>query len=68
MRVRSVVVDVAVRKKLLRVNPCFALEFAVASKGLLRPHYYVAVGAQRIESQSIPYTWATSSGSLPKRD
>jgi hypothetical protein len=31
--------NVAVRKKLLALNPCSGVEFPVAVKGLFRPHY-----------------------------
>jgi integrase len=47
--------NVAVRKKLLPLNPCSAVEFPVAVKGLFRPHYVTWSEQQRIESHGPQY-------------
>ena len=38
-RVLRRTLNVAVRKKSIRANPCAGVEFPVAVKGLFRPHY-----------------------------
>ena len=47
--------NVAVRKKLLAVNPCVGVEFPVAVKGLFRPHYVTWSEQQQIESHGPQY-------------
>ena len=47
--------NVAVRKKLLPLNPCSAVEFSVTVKGLFRPHYVTWSEQQRIESHGPQY-------------
>ncbi len=49
-RVLRRMLNVAVRKKLLAVNPCAGVEFPVAVKGLFRPHYVAWSEQQKIES------------------
>jgi integrase len=49
-RVLRRMLNVAVRKKLLAVNPCSGVEFPVAVKGLFRPHYVAWSEQQKIES------------------
>jgi integrase len=47
--------NVAVRKKLLAVNPCSSVEFPVAVKGLFRPHYVPWSEQQQIEAHAPRY-------------
>ena len=47
--------NVAVRKKLLPLNPCSAVEFPVAVKGLFRPHYVTWSEQQKIEWHGPQY-------------
>jgi integrase len=54
-RVLRRMLNVAVRKKLLAVNPCSGVEFPVAVKGLFRPHYVAWSEQQTIESHAPPY-------------
>ena len=54
-RVLRCMLNVAVRKKLLRTNPCSAVEFPVTVKGLFRPHYVTWSEQQKIESRSPQY-------------
>jgi integrase len=54
-RVLRRMLNVAVRKKLLPLNPCSAVEFPVAVKGLFRPHYVTWSEQQRIESHGPQY-------------
>src|ERR1700722_19127430 len=49
-RVLRRMLNVAVRKKLLPANPCSAVEFPVAVKGLFRPHSLASSEQQKIES------------------
>lgn len=49
-RVLRRMLNVAVRKKLLAANPCSGVEFLVAVKGSVRPHYVAWSEQQRIES------------------
>jgi integrase len=48
-RVLRRMLSLAVRKRLLPANPCAAVEFPVAVKGLFRPHYVSWSEQQRIE-------------------
>lgn len=48
-RVLRRVFNVAVRKKLLPVNPCAGVEFPVSIRGLFRPHYVTWSEQQIIE-------------------
>jgi len=54
-RVLRRMLNVAVRKKLLAVNPCSGVEFPVAVKGLFRPHYVSWSEQQKIESHAPQY-------------
>ena len=54
-RVFRRMLNVAVRKKLLAVNPCVGVEFPVAVKGLFRPHYVTWSEQQQIESHGPQY-------------
>ena len=54
-RVLRRMMNVAVRKKLLAANPCLAVEFPVAVKGLFRPHYVTWSEQERIESHAPQY-------------
>jgi integrase len=54
-RVLRRMLNVAVRKKLLAVNPCSGVEFPVAVKGLFRPHYVSWSEQQTIESHAPQY-------------
>lgn len=54
-RVLRCMLNVAVRKKLLRANPCSGVEFPVAVRGLFRPHYVAWSEQQKIESHSPQY-------------
>lgn len=54
-RVLRYMLNVAVRKKLLRANPCSGAEFPVSLKGLFRPHYVTWSEQQRIESHAQQY-------------
>jgi integrase len=54
-RVLRRMLNVAVRKKLLAINPCSGVEFPVAVKGLFRPHYTTWSEQQRIESHGPQY-------------
>ncbi|MGH7744593.1 MAG: tyrosine-type recombinase/integrase [Candidatus Dormibacteria bacterium] len=54
-RVLRCMLNVAVRKKLLRSNPCSGAEFPVAVRGLFRPHYVTWSEQQQIESRSPQY-------------
>jgi integrase len=54
-RVLRRMLNVAVRKKLLPANPCSAVEFPVAVKGLFRPHYVTWSEQEKIESHGQQY-------------
>jgi integrase len=54
-RVVRRILNVAVKKKLVPANPCMAVEFPVAVKGLFRPHYMTWSEQQRIEFQAPQY-------------
>ena len=54
-RVLRRMLNVAVRKKLLAINPCSGVEFPVAVRGLFRPHYITWSEQQRIESHGPQY-------------
>lgn len=51
LRVLRLMLNVAVRKKLLPANPCAGVEFPVKVKGLFRPHYKTR-SERRIEFQA----------------
>ena len=51
-RVLRRMLNVAVRKKLLPVNPCSGVEFPVAVKGLFRPHYVTWSEQRTIEAHA----------------
>jgi integrase len=55
LRVLRRMLNVSVRKKLLRANPCSGVEFPVAVKGLFRPHYVTWSEQQRIEASAPNY-------------
>ncbi len=55
LRVLRRIMNVAVRKKLVPLNPCAGVEFPVAVKGLFRPHYMGWAEQQQIEFQSPDY-------------
>jgi integrase len=54
-RVLRRMLNVAVRKKLLPLNPCWGAEFPVAVRGLFRPHYVSWSEQQRIETAAPVY-------------
>src|SRR5215472_3497731 len=54
-RVLRCMLNVAGRKKVLRTNPCSAVEFPVAVNGLFRPHYVSWSEQQKIESNAPQY-------------
>jgi integrase len=54
-RVLRRMLSVAVRKKLLPVNPCASVEFPVAVKGLFRPHYVTWSEQRTIEAHAPEY-------------
>ena len=54
-RVLRRMLNVAVRKKLLPANPCAGVEFPVAVKGLLRPHYVTWSEQRTIETHAPEY-------------
>ena len=54
-RVLRRMLNVAVRKKLLAINPCSGVEFPVAVRGLFRPHYITWSEQQLIESHGPQY-------------
>ncbi len=47
--------NIAVRKKRLAINPRSTVEFPVAIKGLFRPHYVTSSEQQRIEFHATAY-------------
>ncbi len=55
LRVLRRALNVAVRKKLLPVNPCAGVEFPVKVKGLFRPHYVSWSEQQQIELTAPEY-------------
>jgi integrase len=55
LRVLRLIMNVAVRKKLVPLNTCAGVEFPVAVKGLFRPHYMGWAEQQQIEFQSPDY-------------
>ena len=54
-RVFRLMLNVAVRKRLLPSNPCWGVEFPVAVRGLFRPHYMSWSEQQRIEAEAQVY-------------
>jgi integrase len=54
-RVLRRMLNVAVRKKLLPLNPCSGVEFPVTLKGLFRPHYTAWSEQQIIEKHAPDY-------------
>jgi len=54
-RVLRRALNVAVRKKLLRVNPCAGVEFPVSVRGLFRPHYVTWSEQRMIEFHAPEY-------------
>src|SRR5207237_2672024 len=54
-RVLRRVLNVAVRKKLLRFNPCSEVEFPVVVRHLFRPHYVSWSEQQRTERHAPDY-------------
>lgn len=62
LRVLRRMLNVAVRKKLLTLNPCSTAEFPVFVKKLFRPHYVPWSEQQRIDPtvRSICGTWFAS--------
>jgi hypothetical protein len=54
-RVLRRILNVAVKKKLCRTNPCSAVEFPVSVQGLFRPHYMTWSEQERIESHAPAY-------------
>ena len=55
LRVLRRMLNVAVRKRLLRSNPCAMVEFPVALKGLFRPHYVTWSEQRQIENNAMPH-------------
>ena len=55
LRVLRRMLNVAVRKRLLRSNPCAMVEFPVKLKGLFRPHYVTWSEQQLIENNAMPH-------------
>jgi hypothetical protein len=66
-RVLRRMLNVAVRKKLLPLNSCSAVEFPVAVKGLFRPHYvqidHLFARMRRLNTYEAKTNAMTSSGS-----
>jgi integrase len=54
-RVLRRILSVAVKKKVLPVNPCAAVEFPVIVKGLFRPHYMTWSEQAQIEKEAPAY-------------
>ena len=54
-RVLRRIFSVAVKKRLVMVNPCSAVEFPVRVKGLFRPHYVTWSEQTKIEGQAPEY-------------
>jgi integrase len=54
-RVLRRILSVAVKKKLIPVNPCAAVEFPVMVKGLFRPHYVTSSEQAKIEEHAPAY-------------
>jgi integrase len=54
-RILQRMLNVAVRKKLLPLNPCSGVEFPVTLKGLFRPHYMAWSEQQLIEHHAPGY-------------
>jgi integrase len=55
LRVLRRVLNIAVKKRLLRANPCAGVEFPVAVKGLFRPHHVTWSEQRRIEDHAPEY-------------
>jgi len=55
MRVLRRMLNVAVRRRLLRSNPCAMVEFPVPLKGMFRPHYVKWSEQQLIENNAAPH-------------
>jgi integrase len=55
LRVLRRMLNVAVRKKLLPSNPCSAVEFPVAVKGMFRPHYISWSEQKKLEAAAPVY-------------
>jgi len=49
------ILSVAVKKKLIPVNPCAAVEFPVMMKSLFRPHYVTSSEQAKIEKHAPAY-------------
>jgi integrase len=54
-RVLRRMLNIAVHRKLLAVNPCWGVEFPVRLKGLFRPHYMTWSEQQQIEFHAPDY-------------
>jgi integrase len=54
-RILRRILSVAVKKKLLPMNPCTAVEFPVILKGLFRPHYMTWSEQESVEQQAPPH-------------
>ena len=54
-RVLRRIFSVAVKKKLVPINPCAAVEFPVMVKGLFRPHYMTWSEQAKIEKHAPEY-------------
>jgi integrase len=54
-RVLRRMLNVAVRKKLLPLNPCAGVEFPVILRGLFRPHYLTWSEQEKIEQHAPAY-------------
>ena len=54
-RVLRRILSVAVKKKLIPVNPCAAVEFPVMMKSLFRPHYVTSSEQAKIEKHAPAY-------------
>ena len=54
-RVFRRIFSVAVKKKLIPINPCAAVEFPVIVKGLFRPHYVTSLEQAKIEKHAPEY-------------
>jgi site-specific recombinase XerD len=54
-RVLRRILSVAVKKKLVAMNPCAAVEFPVTLKGMFRPHYMTWTEQAKIESEAPEY-------------
>ena len=57
-RVFRRIFSVAVKKKLIPINPCATVEFPVMVKGSFRPHYVTSLERPRSRS-ALPHTCGT---------